>query len=374
MSSCLHRLKDRLLVKWAILLPPCVFLTGAVLVLRSDCFSENSANLQSEAEDLPSLAGVSETIRIPPLFVGDALTLQHCVVVRNQTKRRVKFVETRQSCACAGATKLAADELEPGEETVLQFHIDLRQRRGRQRFQCHLIEAGGTEWSYALETVLYERARFDEPGPIHFGMVDTKTDVVRDTHLILHAERKDMLPPNVSVRTSRENLMVEIAPAPVEELPDGTFRRTFPVTLRLGSPRCPGLEQATVYAECDSAGEKQVVQINVTWNLRTLYAVSPSEVYFGTIDTNATEAVKRHVLIRRTDGQPLKLKAGKVTCAGVQCSLQVLKDSSTCRLLLILDPKGLRESLWGEALIETDDTLQPQLRIPVAAVMRPLQE
>jgi len=147
--------------KWPARLLICL----AALVLPLGCTSGKPADSESVR---PAAEPVARTVQIPPLFVDDTPELQYDFPVWNETGQPVRFTQVRPSCACAGGTKLAAMELAPGEETTLHFDIDLRQRKGPQQFVCHLVEAGGSTWTYTLETTLYERARFVEIGSIPF--------------------------------------------------------------------------------------------------------------------------------------------------------------------------------------------------------------
>jgi hypothetical protein len=310
------------------------------------------------------------TIQLPPMFVDDASSLQYDVPVRNETDGTVRFTQIRQSCTCAGATKLAAMELAPGQTTTLHFDIDLRQRKGPQRFVCYLVEASGVEWTYTLETTLYERARFAADGIVHFGMVDPKAEEVRETQFYLHAESLQALPQVVAFWTESDKLRVESDLALTEQQADGTAVRKVPLKLRLRAAEVPGLAQTSVIAEIDRRGQKQQVRTGVTWNVRSFYSVAPPQVYFGTIDPTSTRPVERRVVIRRTDGQPLSLKQTKTSSTCVRCSIEKSENDSVGRLLMVLEPGSINGPLWGEVTVETDHPAQPQVTIPVAVLMQ----
>jgi hypothetical protein len=347
-----------------------LLLVAVFLILHSAC-AERIAPNSAVHRDEPSTEAVSKTIQLPPLFVGDATSLDYDIPVKNETSRPLEFTRIRQSCACAGSSRLAAMELAPGQETVLHLHIDLRQRKGPQRFVCALVEAGGAEWTYTLETTIHERARFEGPGAMHFGMIDPKSEAKRDTQFTLHAHKAEVLPKDVSFAATAENLKIDSGPAAVQHLPDGTTTCTYPIRLRLQWPESSGPRQCSICAHFECEGEKKVVQMNVTWSVRTLYVVTPSEVYFGSVDPKAVEPIKRHIVFGRADRQPLTIKRASVSCAGVFVFLEQLNEGSMYRVLLLLDPKTINESIWGEAVIETDYIAQPQLRIPLAALYSP---
>jgi hypothetical protein len=307
-------------------------------------------------------------VKTRPLFVGDQLDFRYDIPVRNPSDRQVRFTQIRQSCSCAGATKLDTMELGPGEETTLHFHIDLRARTGHQRYVCHLLEAGGAEWSYGLETILYERARFMPHNSLHFGMVNPGTEEVREITFQLRGENAQSLPQEVSFRTGSDQLRVETGPARNEEQPDGTVSRTFPVQVRLRSPQSPGLGNHFVYAEFERKRSNQHVQCGVSWNVRSIYEIRPTQAYFGNIDPASTQPVERRVSIRRTDSQPLVITAVKSPSDSVRWSVEKMETSSVATLVLQLDPKRMRGPLWGEITIETNVAMQPVLRLTVAAL------
>jgi hypothetical protein len=345
-----------------------LLICAAVIAFCAGCATQRPA----EVAVTPSLAGsVDHTYRHPPLFVEESSRLECDVPVKNDTGRTVRFTRVRWTCSCTGA-QLAAMQLAPGEETTLHFDIDLRNRTGPQRFVCYVDEKGGAEWVYAVETTLYQRARFAGSGTTHFGMVDPRAEEVRETEFLLYAESAALLPQDVLFTTASDRVQVEPGPGTTEEQPDGVVARRIPLRLRLRAAEAPGLGQASVYARFERQMDKQQVQGEVTWNVRALYSVSPPQVYFGTIDPSSAPA-ERHVLIQRADGRPLNIQSAKVSCAGVSCQIEKTPDGSPGRLLLILDPKSITGPLAGEVVVETDHPVQPSLKIPVVALLKQLE-
>ena len=72
------------------------------------------------------------------------------------------------------------------------------------------------------------------------------------------------------------------------------------------------MKQASLFATLERQGTKETKRTSVTWNVLPLYFVAPSEVYFGTVDPATSKEVVRRILIRRTDGKPLAIKAGNM--------------------------------------------------------------
>jgi hypothetical protein len=245
-------------------------------------------------------------------------------------------------------------ELAPGKETVLHFDVDLRGRTGPQRFVCYLVEENGNEWTYSVETTLYERAQFGGAGSTHFGMVDPNGVEVRETELLFWAENRTGLPQEVSFKSEEDRLRVEPGPVTVENLPDGTALRKIPLKLRLQAPGWPGSGHASFQAHYEQNGEKQRLTAGVDWNVRSFYSLSPPQVYFGTV-AQADGPIEKQVQIRTTDRKPLTIKSTKVSCPGVSVRVEEGSDESTRRFALCLDPRSLTGPLlvpqrYGERL------------------------
>jgi hypothetical protein len=313
---------------------------------------------------------VPHTHQIPPFFADDRDSLEYDMPVKNETGRPLRFTHVRPSCACAGATRVDSKELAPGQETMLHFDINLRHRTGAQRFVCHLVEENGTEWTYALETTIYERARFAEVGSIHFGMVNPGVEEVRETDFYLYAENSQKLPQEVIFRTGSHYLRVETGPSSVEQKPDGMVFRKIPLKLHLHAPKTPGLQNTSVYARIFREKEKQDVQTGVDWNVRTLLTVSPAQVYFGIVDPSSSKTIERRITLQSPDGRSLAVKSVTASCPQVHCSIEGPREGSMVRLLLVLNPRAVGKPFWGEVAIETNNPLQPSIKVPIAALSK----
>lgn len=352
-------------VKAGMLVVPGMVCLGAV-ILSAGCSSQSPAQPPAKIR----IESQSFTFQLPPLFVGDQAALEHEIAVRNEYSQPVRFIQIRQSCSCSAATKLASMQLGPGEATTPHFHADLRSRVGPQRFVCHLVEEGGAEWTYALETTLHERARFVPVGPLHFGMVNPRAEAVRDLEFRLHAESEQALPGSVTVRTDGDALRVQVGEGVVEEQTDGTWVKNFAIQVRLHAPEMPGLGQQAVYAQFERNGVPEQTQMAVTWNVRSFYEVRPAQVYFGTLDPSSAQPVERQLSIRRTDGRPLVIEAVRYSCPGIRHTVKKSADVATASLALVLDPARMTGPLWAEMVIQTNLAEQPIINVPIAALLR----
>jgi hypothetical protein len=235
-----------------------------------------------------------------------------------------------------------------------------------------LIEPDGDDWTYAVETTLYERAQFSPIGSTIFGLVDPNTEHERGAELRLYAESEALLPGEVAFRSDSDDLRVEASAPSVAVLADGIAVRTIPLTLRLRAPGTVGLGAARVFASYERKGEKQDLETGASWNVRTLYSVTPPQVYFGTVAVTASP-VERRVILRRSDGQPLEIKDFKTSSPAVKCSTEKRRGELEEQLLLVLDPTLFTGPLLGEVVVETTDPVHRSVKIPFAAIPERVQ-
>lgn len=337
------------------------------LLLHCGCISKDSVN--AVQGDQTAARELVHTFRIPSIFVEDHPNLRYDVPVKNGTGKTVRFSHIRQTCTCMGAVDLESKQLDPGQETILHFDIDVSHRKGPQRFVCFLVEEGGGEWRYELETTLYEHARFAEDGALHFGMVNPKAEEVRQTEFRLYADSTTRLPHEVVFGSNSDCLRVEAEPSSEERLPDGIVFRKIPLKIHLKAPATPGLRNVSLNAKYVAGTEKREVPTAIDWNVRTLVSITPSQAYFGTIDSSSPERIERRVTLQSPDGRALRIK--KVTSAQpeqVDCRIEGPHEGTTIRLVLALKTKSLKKPLWDEVMVEMDSPLQPSVKIPIAAL------
>lgn len=342
------------------------WLLGCVTLLG--CGGERAAQTVSAPTPIGPVVVVRQ---LPPVFIEETSRLEYDFPVKNETGQVVRFTGIQRSCSCTAA-ELGVKELAPGQETTLHFDIDLVHRKGPQRFLCQVILESGDTWAYALETTLYERAKFADNGLTYFSMVDPNTQEVRAAEFQAFAKTVAELPQKIAVEVDSDRVRVERNEAITEVQPDAVCIRRFPLKYHLRTPALPGPGQAAVEVRFERQGVQQQVRTGLSWNVRTLFTISPAQVYFGKVDP-ASAPVERKVLIRRTDRQPLAIKDIEISCAGVNYRVEQTSDQTKCFLVFRLNQASSTESLFGHALVNTNHPLQPSVKIPLAALPRELK-
>jgi hypothetical protein len=201
-------------------------------------------------------------------------------------------------------------------------------------------------------------------------MVPSGAKESRDLTFLVDAETEAALPALPVFRTDLPNLRVDVAKKERVRRSDGTAARKVTLKTTLDVPEQSGPGQGNVIAEVKRSGKKEEVKATVGWNVRSMLSVTPAEAFFGTIDQGTTEPIQRRILVKRADGKPLLVKNVQVALPGVTCVVERSSAESPSFLCFRLDPKLVRDAVYGEAIVETDYDLQPRLRIPVAAVLQ----
>jgi hypothetical protein len=227
-----------------------------------------------------SAENIVHTEQVAPIFVEEGSRLQHDMRVKNQTDRAVHFTRVQPSCACSGGTTLDSMDLGPGEETLLHFDVDLRYRTGPQRFVCYLYESSGEMRTYAVETTLYDRARFEGSGAVHFGMVDPNAEEVREAELRFHATDTTMLPADISFHTESECLRVQVGVPTVQQQADGIVVKVVPLKLHLQAPKNPGFGSAHLHARFTQAATASKLAVSTTV-MAKIQGGSPAALHSG---------------------------------------------------------------------------------------------
>jgi hypothetical protein len=323
----------------------------------------------TSAHEIRQVARPEVTTRIAPLFANESEVLRHEIVVRNDTSDSVRFVEVQPACSCSGA-KLDRNELGPGQQTKLHLEANLHGRFGEQRFRCTLIDDAGGRWPYALETTVYRAAQFAETGALHLGLIDPNSEVTGRTQLLFYSRSRAGPAPSVRVHPELPRIEASVGEPIFERPNDEIYLTTVPILIRLQAPSIAGPGQAAIVVVFNGENSSSLRQ-EVCWTVRSLIKVEPRQVFFGSMEEQATGQTRtRLVTVRREDGKPIRVKSVRLRGEAVEAAVDSESDKRAAVLRFSLHAEQLRETLWDEAEVETDHPLQPLIRIPVACVIR----
>ena len=307
---------------------------------------------------------VSESL--PPAFSDEVDALEHAFRVVNDSSSPVRFTEVFKSCACSEAS-LDKMELEPGEATSLRLRADLTGRQGRFSVICHLGNDADRPWSYKLTIPLYARLATTPASQLHFGLLPVDEPAERE--IVVNTYSRDV-PPGEAVLTlpddSVEMIELEDMGSVVENLPDGIIHRKSTITVRLlPRARARGGSVHLVAAYQDDGRELRENRL-VRWAVASHYTLLPSRVFYGNLE-KASGTVRSQVGIRRKDDRPFRIVECSTSEPAMKCSVETNVSSAAHVIVLALDSSGVERFLSGEVLIQTDDRVQPEVRIPFAA-------
>lgn len=103
--------------------------------------------------------------------------------------------------------------------------------------------------------------------------------------------------------------------------------------------------------------------------MRGAYDISPPRAFFGFVRDSAA-TLERRVVIRRYDGMPFAIVKTSSEDRGISSSFAERQRVAAHVLVLTLDCKKVTAFVYGQILVETDDPLEPTLKVPFAASRR----
>ena len=104
---------------------------------------------------------------------------------------------------------------------------------------------------------------------------------------------------------------------------------------------------------------------SIRWRRESAYVVSPARVFVKNIGQEA-QAIRREVIIRRSDGNRFSLNRVETPAEYIHCSFKKALKSAQHKLVLEIEPKQLQRPFWTIIRVTTDDDLQPELTVSVA--------
>jgi hypothetical protein len=299
---------------------------------------------------------------LAPVFASDTKEIVHSFIINNDTKEAVKFVRVVQSCTCTQAD-LSQKELQPGESATFVMKVNIQTRVGPQIINARLISEGGDAWVCELRTVIHRAVHF-VPDNLNVGLVNRneKKEIV----LTLEATGSTIVDIPSIEKVSAEGCEVTVLPpGPIEELQLEAFKRNYPIRLTVLPSAQVGEHRCELTAKVKRNNKIESYPLHVQWLVRSNYKLTPSRAFFGKVsDGKKTETVN----LKRLDGEEVRIKAVRSNHPAILCEL-VHDDGKTSRKLNIqLQADKLDGSLWGEITVELDDPVEPNIKVPFAAV------
>lgn len=335
------------------------------------CSSEqNGTQAVSSANSPPApLAGLQVTHQMPAVIAEDEPDLKLSVPVTNATPNPVRFEKIGHSCACSSA-KLQKMELAPNEKTHLEVKINLRGRKGEQRLAVTLVETSGRNWQQLIEFTIYPRARFNTGNEtLQLTEAKPKTPLAREVVLEFFDIDPKQLPSVPSFTTDGQPFQLQADAPKDEQVAPNIWTRRVPLHLSYVAPDRAGPYYGEVIASFPQRGENRKLKLHVNGYVQSLFKVTPEFVFFEAT-TTFEDTCSRKVTIRRNDGQPLAITKFETSNSKVKALVEPTSNPSIIALKLTLSDKEMKDHLYGEAILHTNQPQQPTLKVQFAAAPR----
>jgi hypothetical protein len=333
------------------------------------CWSEKTdkpAPVPSQPKTNAPLVPLEVTHQLPAVIAEDQPDLQITVPVKNATPTEVRFAKLSHSCACSGA-KLQKMTLALGEETRLEIKMNLRGRSGQQRIAVTLLEPSGRPWHNLIDFTIYPRARFNTgQESLQLAEAKPKTTLERDVTLEFFDTDRKQLPAAPAFATEGHPFQITVGTPQEEQVAPNIWTRKVPLHIRYTAPDRAGPYHGELVAKFTQRGEKQTLKLGVNGYVLSLFKVTPEFVFFEA-SSNPDDTCTRKVTIRRTDGKPLEIKKLETSHAKIKALIEPTRNPSIVTLKLTLSSQEMKDHLWGETILHTNQPEQPTLKVQFAA-------
>jgi len=131
-----------------------------------------------------------------------------------------------------------------------------------------------------------------------------------------------------------------------------TLRSAEQLTFAVRIRGRPPLGELSATLTIRPAEGQRFVRVAVSGHVVPRITVSPSTLYFEN-DASASQILKRYIVVRRTDGQPVNRFIGSSVPLGMQVAYDGAHNSSAanCRLLVTLNPTLFKRDLNESKLL-----------------------
>lgn len=307
----------------------------------------------------------SVEVTVEPQFPEETPFFQCAIEVRNPLDRAIHFIDVRKTCSCTGV-ELENDRLAPGEKTTVRLRMNWAGRSGPQSVVCLLVEEDQSTWTVTAKTTLYNRGKFQDDLAASFGIVKPGEVVTRRTFFTNYARTEDGLFDTVKFEAPQP-VTLEVGHTKTEQIIDGVWKREYPLTISLNTPREVGTGQALIQAVSSGprSGSPQVFATSANWVVRSVYRLSPPSLYVGNVDQGALP-ITRSVRVRRTDDQPFRIESAVIRRDGVRVATASGPDQTEWVVSLHVDHLPKTGIACDKLRLLTDQNDQREIAIPLA--------
>jgi len=305
---------------------------------------------------------------VPAIFGRDELLAKYDASVVNDTNQRIRFTDIRTSCGCSKAD-LETRDLDAGQSTTLHVEVNMTRNGGRRQVSCILKSDTGRHWYHVFNLVAYPELQFQRNmDHVSFGEIDPGASAEKSVEIHLHAPGKTTVPPKLTaVESDSEDIDVSLSNDPESSvLEDGTgTRRKAAVLLRLRAQSDAGAKMVSVRVRYEGPSAQAEKVLSVAWIVRPAYEISPKRIYLRLSDED-TRPIKRSVVVRRLDGEPLEVSSVEAASPHVSVAAVRPVEKDRQRIEFEIDPRSIDGVLYATAVVRTNHPLQPMTKVVIS--------
>lgn len=302
--------------------------------------------------------------RLPPVFADEAGVIQHDFPITNNSQEHLHITGVSRSCSCTDA-RIDRAELDPRETARLHMNVDLRGRKGAFVAQCIVANDVEQPWPCELRMHVYDRITFS-PETLRFESVKPHLEVVRNVTLSTYGRQQAPPEARLSIRPGSGVTATATEPSTVEKLPEGIACRSTVIAVHLTPPSTSGNGSCELVAELPAVEGVHSRTLRIEWFVETPYVTDPPRVFFGSVKPGESP-LKRPIVVRRSDNQPFRVLSVHTGRPDLECSFSSNVVAKQHTLVFAFDTRQFGTFAFGEPIVQTDDPVQSELRIPFAA-------
>lgn len=301
---------------------------------------------------------------VPAVLEGDADELTVTFDVVNDSTRSVVIESVMPSCNCSSAS-VDRDDLAPGARTVLRVVVDLVRRTGEFSIETIVGLSDGRQLRCVAPIAVYPRFT-SRPEQLSFGVIGPNERQRQEFNLLTYGRDDDPPIPEISTGADDGRLRVSAIDCSVRAIRDGIKERRTVIAVDVCPDRVltrPGACCSCLTARCGACNE---LRIPIHWTVKSQFDVTPGTVFFGTVEAGE-RTLERRIIVRRDDRRVFQITALDSTHAAFRCVAVQDQSTSEHELTISVDPARVDKFAYGNILVKTDDSVEPQIVVSVAA-------